>query len=76
MKNSIASNTIPDLISKETYSKILYGKINEIDEEDGLLQEFLNEVRCKHIVPSVIVEYLCLCTDYTLALCVNQLLHC
>lgn len=45
------------LISKETYSKILYGKINEIDEEDGLLQEFLNEVRCKHIVPSVIVEY-------------------
>ena len=45
------------LISKETYSKILYGKINEIDEEDGLLQEFLNEVRCKHIIPSVIVEY-------------------
>jgi hypothetical protein len=23
-----------------------------------------------------ILEYLCLCTDYTLALCVNQLLHC
>lgn len=45
------------LISKETYSKILNGKINEIDEGDGLLLEFINEIRCKKIIPSIIVQY-------------------
>ena len=45
------------LISKETYSKILNGKINEIHEGDGLLLEFINEIRCKKIIPSIIVQY-------------------
>ena len=45
------------LISKDIYSKILDGKINEIDKAEGLLEEFLADVRTKHLVPSVIVSY-------------------
>ena len=45
------------LISKDIYSKILDGKINEIDGAKGLLLEFLNEYRTKGLVPSIIVAY-------------------
>ena len=45
------------LISKDIYSKILNGKTDEIDDADGLLLEFLNDIRTKHIIPSIIVSY-------------------
>ena len=45
------------LISKDTYSKILNGKVNEIDDADGLLLEFINDVNTKNLIPSVIVAY-------------------
>lgn len=45
------------LISKDIYSKILNGKINEIDNPQGLLLEFLNEYKNKGLVPSIIVGY-------------------
>lgn len=46
------------LISKEIYSKILDGNIEDIDvSEDNLLSQFIMEMRAKHLVPSVIVEY-------------------
>ena len=45
------------LISKDIYSKILNGKINEIDNPQGLLLEFLNEYKNKGLVPSIKVGY-------------------
>ena len=45
------------LISKDIYSKILDGRINEIDDAEGLLLEFLNEIRTKKLIPSIIVGY-------------------
>ena len=45
------------LISKDIYSKILYGKIDEIENPDGLLLEFITNYKNKGLVPSVIVEY-------------------
>lgn len=45
------------LISRETYSKIINGKIEEIENADGLLLEFLNECRTKGLIPSIIVLY-------------------
>ena len=45
------------LISKDIYSKILNGKINEIDNPDGLLLEFLNDYKIKGLMPSIIVSY-------------------
>ena len=45
------------LISKDIYSKILNGKINEINGAEGLLLEFLGECRTKNLVPSIIVAY-------------------
>ena len=45
------------LISKDIYSKILNGKISEIDNAEGLLLEFLNAIRTKGLVPSIIVAY-------------------
>lgn len=45
------------LISKEIYSKILEGRIDEIHDAKGLLLEFLNDMRTKSLIPSVIVEY-------------------
>ena len=45
------------LISKDIYSKILNGKINEIDNASGLLLEFINDSRVKGLVPSIIVLY-------------------
>ena len=44
------------LISKDIYSKILNGKINEIDGE-GLLKEFIDEVKIRNIMPSIVVSY-------------------
>ena len=45
------------LISKDIYSKILNGKIDEIDKPKGLLLEFINDYKTKGLVPSIIVEY-------------------
>ena len=45
------------LISKDIYSKILSGKINEIKNPEGLLLEFINDTKTKGLIPSVIVAY-------------------
>ena len=47
------------LISKKIYSKILDGNVEDIElkDEDNLLSQFITEIRVKHLVPSVIVEY-------------------
>ena len=45
------------LISKDIYSKILDGKIDEIENPDGLLLEFITNYKNKGLVPSIIVEY-------------------
>ena len=45
------------LISKDIYSKILNGKINEIEGASGLLEEFINESKKKHLIPSILVAY-------------------
>lgn len=45
------------LISKDIYSKILNGKISEIENPKGLLLEFLGECRTKGLIPSIIVGY-------------------
>ncbi len=45
------------LISKDIYSKILNGKLDEIDNPTGLLEEFITNSKTKHLVPSVIVLY-------------------
>ena len=45
------------LISKDIYSKILNGKVDEIDNPEGLLLEFITNYKNKGLVPSVIVEY-------------------
>ena len=45
------------LISKDIYSKILNGKIDEIENPDGSLLEFITNYKNKGLVPSVIVEY-------------------
>ena len=45
------------LISRDIYSKILNGKVDEIDNPEGLLLEFITNYKNKGLVPSVIVEY-------------------
>lgn len=45
------------LISKDIYCKILDGKINEIENPEGLLLEFINEIRTNKLIPSIIVGY-------------------
>lgn len=45
------------LISKDIYSKILNGKVDEIDNPEGLLLEFITNYKNKGLVPSIIVEY-------------------
>lgn len=45
------------LISKDIYSKIINGKINDIDNPQGLLLEFINDCRTKGLIPSIIVAY-------------------
>lgn len=45
------------LISREIYSKILDGNVNDIHDKKDLLQEFINNMNTKALVPSIIVEY-------------------
>ena len=45
------------LISKDIYSKILNGRLNEIDNPSGLLLEFINDCKIKGLLPSIIVSY-------------------
>lgn len=57
MKHNNLTSKEQMLISKDIYSKILNGKINEIKSPEGLLEEFLSEVKLKGLIPSIIVEY-------------------
>ena len=45
------------LISKDIYSKIIKGKINEIDSPEGLLLEFITAIKNEGLIPSIIVLY-------------------
>ena len=45
------------LISKDIYSKILKGNVEEITDASGLLLEFINDVKTKALVPSIVVLY-------------------
>ena len=45
------------LISRDIYSKILNGKLDEIYNPKGLLLEFINDAKTKCLLPSIIVEY-------------------
>lgn len=57
MKHNNLTSKEQMLISKGIYSKILDGKINEIKNPEGLLEEFLNDIKLKGLFPSIIVEY-------------------
>ena len=57
MKHSTYTAKEQMLISKDIYSKILNGKLDEIDSPTGLLEEFITNSKTKHLVPSVIVLY-------------------
>lgn len=57
MKHNNLTSKEQMLISKGIYSKILNGKINEIKNPEGLLEEFLNDIKLKGLLPSIIVEY-------------------
>ena len=57
MKHNNLTSKEQMLISKDIYSKILNGKINEIKSPEGLLEEFLNDIKLKGLFPSIIVEY-------------------
>ena len=45
------------LISKDIYSKILEGKVDEIENPSGLLKEFITEIKLKMLKPSIVVMY-------------------
>lgn len=45
------------LISKEIYSKILNGNIDEIEETNDLLGEFIKNYKSRALSPSIIVKY-------------------
>ena len=45
------------LISEDIYCKILEGKLDEIDNPKGLLEEFIYDSKTKGLVPSIIVGY-------------------
>ena len=57
MKHNNLTSKEQMLISKGIYSKILNGKLDEIDSPTGLLEEFITNSKTKHLVPSVIVLY-------------------
>ena len=53
-------------ISREICDKIIDGEIEELSGE-GLLEEFLNDMRRKHLTPSVIVDYTRLAYTYPIS---------
>ncbi len=56
------------LINKDTYSKIINGRIEDISvAENDLLSEFLAEMRIKRLLPSVIVKYKRLAYTYPIS---------
>ena len=57
LKHNMLTSKKQTLISKDVYSKIIDGNIKDIETDDKLLLEFLNDIRTKHLIPSVIVEY-------------------
>lgn len=57
MKHNNMTSKEQMLISKDIYSKILNGKLDEIESPTGLLLEFITDSKNKGLIPSVIVEY-------------------
>lgn len=53
-------------ISKEICDKIVNGEIEDIKATD-LLEEFLNDMRRKHLIPSVVVDYTRLAYTYPIS---------
>ncbi len=45
------------LISEDIYCKILEGKLDEIENPKGLLEEFIYDSKTKGLIPSIIVGY-------------------
>ena len=45
------------LISKDIYSKILKGNLDDISNPSGLLEEFITDIKNKGLIPSVVVMY-------------------
>jgi hypothetical protein len=57
MKHNNMTSKEQMLISREIYSKILDGNIEEIKNAKGLLLEFITNIKNKALIPSIIVEY-------------------
>lgn len=58
LKHNNLTSKDKELISSDVYSRIINGKIDNIEAKDGsLLQRFLIEMRLKNLKPSVIVGY-------------------
>ncbi|MCI9233676.1 MAG: polyphosphate polymerase domain-containing protein [Bacilli bacterium] len=54
------------IITREICDKIINGEVEELNGT-GLLEEFLNDVRRKHLKPSVIVDYTRLAYTYPIS---------
>ncbi len=58
LKHNNLTSKDKELISKDIYSKIIDGKINEIEyEKNTLLERFIIDTKLKNLKPSVIVGY-------------------
>ncbi len=57
LKHNMLTSKKQALISKDIYSKIVSGKIDDIKPDSDLLREFLTDMKNKHLIPSIIVEY-------------------
>ena len=57
MKHNNSTAKEQMLISKDIYSKILEGKLDEIENPKGLLEEFIYDSKTKGLLPSIIVAY-------------------
>lgn len=57
IKNDNKTGKEKCLISKDVYSKILNGKINEIETDNKLLEKFIVDMKIKRLSPSVVVGY-------------------
>lgn len=58
LKHNNSTSKDKELISKDIYSKIVNGRINEIEyQKNTLLERFLVDMKVKNLKPSVIVGY-------------------
>ncbi len=55
------------LICKDLCSKILNGNIDDIETDNELLKSFILDIKTKHIMPSVIVDYKRLAYTYPIS---------